>query len=628
MTTLDNLKKEAKRRLKALRDASPAGNQPSLREMQHALAREHGHERWTAMVDAVACEQADSPPRGDGARAKIVAAFLGFACWDHHVHGKGDHRRCDRAAARLLAQHPEIARDSIYTAVVCGDLDELRRLIAARPEAARESGGPRGWTPLLYLCYTRFTHQPTIDHAVAIGQMLLDAGANADDFYMAGSARYSALVGAAGEGEQDSPRQPQGTALFELLLERGADPFDMQVLYNTHFSGDVLWWLELIWKHTEGTARAAAWADPEWRMLDMGNYGTGARFLISLAERKENTRLREWLVAHGANPASTARVPLQIGDRDPFIAACLRLDRDEALRLLAVYRGYLRSPNAIFAAARRNRADVVAWLLDLGVPIEIEDETKQRTLHVAAAANAVSVARLLIERGAEIDPRETRFNAAPIGFAAHYNHTEMMDLLAPRSREVFNLCVNGYVDRLREVLEAEPNRAASLGDGITPLHWLPDDEAKALAAIDLLLAHGIGPSARNSRGQTAADVAEELGLPAAAARLRSVERPAPRVTHRQVDVFDGLAHDLVLAHDSGSEPALQRLRAHYGLPLTWDQFRAGVKDQLAAIPEHELPDTPPADPYFALPQARLLVARHAGFKTWEALAAATETDAT
>lgn len=35
-------------------------------------------------------------------------------------------------------------------------------------------------------------------------------------------------MGAAGEGEQDSPRQPQGKELFELLVERGAaiDPLE------------------------------------------------------------------------------------------------------------------------------------------------------------------------------------------------------------------------------------------------------------------------------------------------------------------------------------------------------------------------------------------------------------------
>jgi len=236
VTTLDNLKKEAKRRLKALR-AAAAADRSNLSDVQHALAREHGHESWTAMVEAVTREQGTDSPRGDRARAEIVAAFLGFACWDHHVHGKGVHGRCDRAAGRLLAQHPEIARDSIYTAVVCGQRDEVGRLIAANPEVACASGGTRGWTPLLYLCYTRFTHQPAIDSAVAIGRMLLDAGANPNDFYMAGSARYTALVGVAGEGEQDSPRQPQGAALplpgkladgvpeaFDKLLIRGLHP--------------------------------------------------------------------------------------------------------------------------------------------------------------------------------------------------------------------------------------------------------------------------------------------------------------------------------------------------------------------------------------------------------------------
>src|SRR5262249_442163 len=163
---------------------------------------------------------------------------------------------------------------------VCGERGEVGRLIAANPEVARKSGGPRGWTPLLYLCYTRFTHQPTIDNAVAIGEILLDAGANANDFYIAGSGRSNAPRapsgggrwggeggggGGGGGGEGDVPGQAEGAALFELLVERGADPFDIQVLYNTHFSGDVLWWLELIWKHTEGTVRAAAWDDPEWR---------------------------------------------------------------------------------------------------------------------------------------------------------------------------------------------------------------------------------------------------------------------------------------------------------------------------------------------------------------------------
>ena len=62
-TTLDHLKKEAKRWLKALREnvaeararlerALPgAPDAPTLRDVQHALAREHGLPGWTALKD-------------------------------------------------------------------------------------------------------------------------------------------------------------------------------------------------------------------------------------------------------------------------------------------------------------------------------------------------------------------------------------------------------------------------------------------------------------------------------------------------------------------------------------------------------------------------------------------------
>ena len=163
MTTLDNLHKSAKRWLKALRTNDPdarkrlaraypaAPADPVLRDIQHALAREHGYESWKALTDSID-GQASKPPaleRETGGRTheERVATFLEFACWDHHTHGKGDHRMHDRAAQRLLTQHPEIARDSIYTAIVSGDLPEVERVLAERPAAARESGGPRGWTP-------------------------------------------------------------------------------------------------------------------------------------------------------------------------------------------------------------------------------------------------------------------------------------------------------------------------------------------------------------------------------------------------------------------------------------------------------------------------------------------------
>ena len=52
-----------------------------------------------------------------------------------------------------------------------------------------------------------------------------------------------------------------------------------------------------------------------------------------------------------------------------------------------------------------------------------------------------------------------------------------------------------------------------------PLKWLPDDEARALDVVELLLAHGADPTVRSSEGLTAADYAARRGLEAAAARL-------------------------------------------------------------------------------------------------------------
>ena len=49
-----------------------------------------------------------------------------------------------RRAARLLEQHPGIARGSLHAAVVCGDRAEVDRLLALRPAAVSEPGGPRG----------------------------------------------------------------------------------------------------------------------------------------------------------------------------------------------------------------------------------------------------------------------------------------------------------------------------------------------------------------------------------------------------------------------------------------------------------------------------------------------------
>jgi ankyrin repeat protein len=575
MDTLDSLRKEASHWLREVRKQNPghvkrlrlaypdAPATPTLRDIQHALAREHGHEGWRAMTAAIRREHGRSSAEHVPLERRPPSdRLLELACWDHTVHGRGDDVSREGAARRLIEKHPDVGRANVYTAVVCGELAEVERMIAQAPALAKTKGGPRNWEPILYLCYGRVSTAAAAQHAMAIARTLLDHGADPNAYYMAGDALYGALVGVAGEGEQDASPHRLRDELYALLLDRGAELYDIQVLYNTHFRGDLLWWLERTYAHAAKTGRQADWRDPDWPMLDMGGYGSGARFCLSTAIRHNDVPLARWLLEHGANPnAAPPRAPVlsrrnlyeealvagcdeiaallrQSGatvteptgtGEDAFIVAALRGDVDRARELAAAHPEYVRSPKALFRAVELKRPDLVELLLDLGVPVDIEDEQKQRALHVAASGNAVDMAAVLIARGADVDAPEARFGAPPIGFAAYGHHTAMVDLLAPVSRCVPVLARQGKVDRLKQVLRDDPGAAKAVFDeGTTLLWWLPDDDATAARVAELLLASGCDPATVARDGTTAADRARARGLDQAAALLAEAFRTSPR----------------------------------------------------------------------------------------------------
>jgi ankyrin repeat protein len=516
------------------------------------LAREAGHDEIAALLEADAGH--DETPAG------LLHRFVRNACPDHDVRGRPAHVVAQGTAERLLRRHPELARDGLVAAVITGDVEAVRRLLADRPAAADERTGPKGWTPLLYLAFTRLPLPAVAENAVAIARLLLDHGADPNAYFMAGDSRYTPLVGVIGEGEEDRPPHPRRDELARLLLERGAEPYDSQVVYDIHFHGRVLWFLRLIHEHSLRLGRAADWDDPEWRMLDMGGYGSGARWHLQVALDHDDLELAEWVLAHGASPdAAPARDPrlpqrtlhaeavrrgqlamaelllrhgatsasAELDGEDAFAAACHRLDAATARALVAAHPEYLRAPHVMHEAAARDRADVVALLLDLGMSPDVPDPAQggQRPLHAAAYAGAAEVVTLLLERGAEVDPVESRWRGTPLGFAVHAQRTRAIELLGRVSRDVWNLAFAGHVARLRDVLAAEPARAVETDatEG-SPLFWLPDDEARAAEIVALFLAHGADPTVRDGRGRTAAEVASRRGLDEAAALLRAAGR--------------------------------------------------------------------------------------------------------
>ena len=520
---------------------------------------------------------AHRPARSDASLEKRAADFLRLACLDWRT-GGGERTTRMHDAGRVLDRSPEIASHSIYTAAVCGELEEVRRLLDADPSLASRIGGPRAWPPLLYLCAARLPQPRAAERAADIARALLDHGADPNAFYLGGNAdiHYTALTIVLGRGEEMGSMHPRARELAALLLERGADPHDSQVMYNVFadntsrhlLDDDIVWLMELLYEHSIRRGHRAQWDDGRWPMFDMRGAPSlgdaerrhhGAHLLLHAAVDRNLLGFAEWLLRHGADPNvrwgtlwpghasaqrtlyqeallrghramadllarhGAERTPVDGKDVDAFIAACMQLDR-ERVRELATVTDLLADHRPMFAAVHADRADVVTLLLDLGASPDVANPAGggSRALHIAAAAGAVNAASVLIDRGAEIDPVESTYAGTPLSWAKYLNQPAMIDLLGRHSRDVWRLAYTGRVDRLRQVLEEEPERArvASAEHG-TPLHWLPDDERDAIAVVELLLEHEADPAMRNGRGRTAAEIADERGMTTAAELLRA-----------------------------------------------------------------------------------------------------------
>jgi ankyrin repeat protein len=442
----------------------------------------------------------------------------------------GDSAERRQRAARILRLHPEVARESLHAAVVCGDRAEVERILSQRPGAASEKGGPQGWEPLLYLCFARLPTAAAGENALAIARALLDHGADPNVYFTDGENHFTPLTGAMGEGERPpsaQPPHPQAAALARLLRERGADPHDLQGFYNTALWRDDPRWLELL--GAEGMTPAtldsllghAVERNHLVRARWLLEHGAGANAVDGYRQQK----LLELALLNGLSDMAALLVrfgaeAVAIEEHDAFRAACLRLDRAAARALLERRPEALHAPGPMTAAAEHDLVEVAALLLDLGMSPDVRDpEGGPGPLHSAAGSDSARVAALLLEHGAAIDSRDPVHDATPLGWAVYMERPRTIELLSAVSRDVFSLAAAGKVERLRQLLAAEPELARVARGDVTPLFCLPLDPDRALATAQVLLAHGADPGPRNRAGLTAADRARSLGLDAVADRL-------------------------------------------------------------------------------------------------------------
>lgn len=550
-TTIESLRKQAKRWLKDIgagvagaetrfREVCPGTAPPRLREVQQALAREFGQASWASLK-----QQIEDRARSHADRVRLFleksairySTAPGTTQWNTY---EPDRPARGAYAAKLLATYPEIAGDSLHTAVASGDVETVRSFLEKDPSLADQPGGPDGWTPLLRLVYTRCPVAAAAENAVAIARLLLDAGASPNAAWSDGANGFTVLTGVIGGGEGGQPAHPQAEALARLLLERGADAMDGQALYNTSLGEDDTSWLDLLWAECEQRGETARW---NGKVNELG--APPLEYLLGNAVPRHPKRAA-WLLARGAKGAarnSYSKEPvvkhaMLAGQRElvdllvrhgatlptlttleAFCAAAMQGNIAEAKQLASDHPSVLASAHPMMIAVGRNEARVVQLLLDLGVSPDVSFGHNLRPLHNAADANAVEVAKVLLDRGAEIDPVEQRYNSTPLGHATFHGRSEMVALLAPRSRDIRGLCFSGQIERLRELLAREPHLANAPSRGEPPLFALPDDEGAAVDVAELLLSFGADPKAHNAAGETPAAVARKRGLEDAAALL-------------------------------------------------------------------------------------------------------------
>jgi ankyrin repeat protein len=493
---LDQLRRQAKE----LRDAARRGEADALQRItaaapgfgepvalslaQLVIARENGHSSWPALKAAADNSGAD------------LDRFL-----DVSLNGPA------HAALAMLRDHPRLA-DNQYAAAVLGDTE--------RATTNPGDVDARGWSPLLYACYSRWhTFDPsrTVGLTTTVAR-LLEAGANPNSHNgrLPGQGYQSALHGAVVTDK---------TQIVELLLDRGAPVDDRSSLPGAaelrHHRC-----LELLLEHGATVQRtwalgAAVFARDGWavrRLLEAvaaagGDAAREASEQLEDAARDGATAVVEALLEFGADPTGrpeVVREAVRAGATeaatlleqragadavtviDRLIGACMRGDRAEVQRLAAEagdLTAGLSVDDAAFLVHAAGRAPTVSieLLLSAGWPVGSRDDLGETALHNAAYQGNVETVRLLLDHGGAVDARDERFDSTPLTFAT----------VGSRERQNDADTAGDWIATVRTLIDAGATR-----DGV----WLSGDKAPSDEIAELLRSYGVRPEAAEEQPET------------------------------------------------------------------------------------------------------------------------------
>ena len=523
-----------------------------LSDSQLILAREYGFESWPQLktaVEAAAREQAEE------------FVFIACLCFDDPHY---DHRTFHQRAHRMLLQQPELASATIWSAAAAGNTLAVRSFLD-RDNSLIDRPGLYDWTPLICACYSRVQPIDPTHSTLETAKLLLDRGANPNDFTLKGNAderldqtarRFTALTGVFGggsTGNANQPPHPHYRELAELLLTRGADPADEEALRNNPDDS-----LEILLRHgLKPTAQSQrAQKNGKHRATLMGR-------ALCVAAIRGKAQQVQILLHHGASTTDqldgrtawqhavergnleiaqlleAAGAPVtNLNDVERFVSLCLAGDKPAAQAMLVQFPDLReRAPyNMVQKAVGTKRIEAVRLALDLGFdPNAIEDNA---AIHAAGTfAEDEAMLRLLLDRGASLQLREPWYDGTGIGWADFFDYRELRDrLLNEPSICLFDALDFDRLDRIPDILASDPEalerpfarrltREPKPEDWHTPLARMV--ERGNTEAVRALLIHGANPNARHPGGQSLLQLAQSKGHQEIAALLQNHNENAP-----------------------------------------------------------------------------------------------------
>jgi ankyrin repeat protein len=380
---------------------------PSLALAQMAIAREFGYRSWSALklhIDAVTLDVSER------------AALLIDSATSADL----------RAARAMLDADPDLARYDLACACLCGEVEEVTRLLETQPEIANQPTGPNGWQPILYACFSRLLRGDR-ERAAGIREVvwrLLVAGADPNASFIQNEWLQVALYGAAGiAGDPE---------LTRTLLDAGAEPSDEREGYH---GNEVLY-------------HACEFPDPTCARLviDAGAKQDFVNHALGRALNFPNHEMIEMFYRHGAR-ASANHLRQAVWSRRPsrtvtrLIDAGAPVDEADEDGLTALRIAVLWGERTIAQILRNNGANQAAvtdedravgrYLSGESVAFSVDHSTADKMLISSIQTGHLQAMRRLLDAGARLDG-DPDGEAVPLGQACWRGRVQAVRELVER----------------------------------------------------------------------------------------------------------------------------------------------------------------------------------------------------